>query len=376
MGGGVFLANYLHNRIINSYSSSYDETKITNIYLIIIFALGNGVWNFFYGMFYFYLGIVDMGVVCLISSICFLSGGYLAIFKKNINMCQHIFVFSICFYVIASAFFIGFDKDAHILLMPLLFASNVLSASKERTLWHWTILMVLTYIFALYIKFNFTPVHDNSLYYIKSINFIIASVALLFIIYCKRISVNFLKVYNKSKIENLEKQINTDFLTGLHSRKYMEEFFIDEAFFRYSYVILADIDYFKNINDTYGHVAGDYVLKELANFIALHFRGSDLVSRWGGEEFLIYIRNAKNIKLDVKLEELRNKIVDKVFLYEDKEIKLTMTFGVKYIRTSFDIYENIRYADEALYYGKNNGRNQVVFHREADDEVDDVEVRL
>jgi diguanylate cyclase (GGDEF)-like protein len=152
----------------------------------------------------------------------------------------------------------------------------------------------------------------------------------------------------------------TDYLTLLPNRRYIKEKIIKEINKENDIgLILFDLDFFKKINDTYGHDSGDAVLKEMTKIIYSITRKNDIVSRIGGEEFLILINNNKKLPYEIA-ERLRKKIEEHDFSFINNELKVTASFGIGTNKT-INNYENIfQEADENLYIAKNNGRNKVV----------------
>ncbi len=124
-------------------------------------------------------------------------------------------------------------------------------------------------------------------------------------------------------------------------------------------VAIGDIDFFKKVNDTYGHDCGDIVLKAVADKLRHHMKSCGFVARWGGEEFLLVFDHFCGAEGKDSLEKLLEDIRDMSVPYENEIIKITMTFGISDGNTS-DIVTLVRQADEKLYFGKENGRNQVV----------------
>jgi diguanylate cyclase (GGDEF)-like protein len=157
----------------------------------------------------------------------------------------------------------------------------------------------------------------------------------------------------------------TDPLTGLSNRRHiMEELEkVVASYKRYKNVfslIIADIDFFKKVNDTYGHDCGDYVLQQVSKIFKQCLRKQDTLSRWGGEEFLLLIPHT-DANGAIKLAERMRLLIDKNILsYCGHDFSITVTFGVSsYIKDEkFD--ETIKRADSALYSGKESGRNCVV----------------
>ncbi len=156
----------------------------------------------------------------------------------------------------------------------------------------------------------------------------------------------------------------TDPLTGLYNREYLKEYLtskIKEAK-RYKFplsVAMIDIDFFKKINDTYGHLIGDCVLKELADLLKNNFRGSDIVARYGGEEIFVVMPFTQLEAACKKLDTIRQKIEKHKFC-ENKKINITISIGVAEFNGNDSLEELILKADRKVYYAKKHGRNKVV----------------
>lgn len=165
-----------------------------------------------------------------------------------------------------------------------------------------------------------------------------------------------------SKWENLASK---DMLTGLYNRRAMTEY-LDEEVSRVNRgdktftLAMIDIDKFKSVNDTFGHQAGDEVIKTIANIMSGHFRHHDMIARWGGEEFVIAfpetsIRSAASIA-----DSLRKKIAKTQITADGHKIKATVTIGLARYDIEDGLDACINGADQALYFGKQAGRNQVI----------------
>ena len=153
---------------------------------------------------------------------------------------------------------------------------------------------------------------------------------------------NLTKTYNRIKINQvLEEQMNL-------FQRYKETFG----------VILIDIDYFKKVNDKFGHDVGDIVLIEFVNHIKNNIRDVDYLGRWGGEEFLLVCPKMSETGLKKLAEKLRKKIEEALFT---KTHKMTASFGVSTSINNHTIKDIIKNADIALYKAKNEGRNRVYF---------------
>ena len=125
-------------------------------------------------------------------------------------------------------------------------------------------------------------------------------------------------------------------------------------------VAIGDIDFFKKVNDTYGHEAGDAILKNIAKILNKSMVGKGFVARWGGEEFLLVFENTTGKVASEALADILNHLRYSEITYMEQKIKVTMTFGMTVGDCKKEMKELLKEADDKLYYGKENGRNQVV----------------
>lgn len=166
-------------------------------------------------------------------------------------------------------------------------------------------------------------------------------------------------------LQKMYQSATLDPLTGLFNRRTFEERLEEEfsVITRHkmeSCLALVDVDHFKKVNDTYGHQAGDVVLRTLAGKLKEGVRTGDLVGRWGGEEFILYIRQAGLDGAVTLLERLRSEVEGTdIPVSSDTALKVTISSGVVALVTFQDWRAAFQKADEALYASKSNGRNQV-----------------
>ncbi|WP_349926580.1 GGDEF domain-containing protein [Acinetobacter sp. A1-4-2] len=125
------------------------------------------------------------------------------------------------------------------------------------------------------------------------------------------------------------------------------------------YLVMCDIDNFKNINDTWGHVVGDKILYAFADICRFNIREGDIVGRFGGEEFIILLQSPNEEASWVLVERLRKKVEDQIFIHD---IKITASFGAAKIETESQFMSALEIADKHLYEAKNSGRNRVCFN--------------
>lgn len=164
----------------------------------------------------------------------------------------------------------------------------------------------------------------------------------------------------------LQRLATEDELTGLANRRLFnllvkEELVLQQRHGRPPSLVLLDIDHFKEVNDRYGHLTGDEVLKALATTLTNSVRTSDLVCRWGGEEFAILLRHSTIGKATDVAENIRKKVAATTFTVNGIPIKLTVSLGISGFECNSEnaLEEAYQRADSALYRAKDNGRNQV-----------------
>lgn len=162
----------------------------------------------------------------------------------------------------------------------------------------------------------------------------------------------------------LEAMATTDKLTGLASR-HAYDILIDQALRdarrlnQPLSVVMVDADHFKSINDAAGHLAGDRVLIGIANAIRASLRSSDLICRWGGDEFLVVLRNCDLFNAERLGETIRQTVENAAFSFNGNAIPVTVSVGIAVLRADDDADSFIGRADSALYSAKQDGRNVI-----------------
>ena len=162
---------------------------------------------------------------------------------------------------------------------------------------------------------------------------------------------------------SLEKRImsdsRTDELTQINNRYGLFDYLESESDKSSLLLALFDIDDFKNINDSYGHVVGDYILKSVAQLTVENLPDS-FVCRYGGEEFVVVLKGNNSISFYERLENFRKIIEKEVFEFEKQKIKITITIGAVNNSKDMPLEKWIELADKKMYSGKNSGKNQTV----------------
>ncbi len=168
----------------------------------------------------------------------------------------------------------------------------------------------------------------------------------------------------KNSLNKLEVKSITDPLTGVYNRAYWfsrgQEFFHKAQLTGLPFcVIMLDVDFFKNVNDTYGHVFGDYVLKVIAKTCSSNLRGADIFARYGGEEFCILLETSLEHATNIA-DKLRLIIEHFPFINENTKVPITASFGVaEWSSSDQEFIDSVKRADQNLYRAKKTGRNKV-----------------
>ncbi len=169
-------------------------------------------------------------------------------------------------------------------------------------------------------------------------------------------------MYRRSSLSNLELQrlVNRDRLTDASTRDF---FFnqMEENPDSYGVSLMVDIDNFKKVNDTYGHLAGDQVIRHVAQILRQNTRSKDIVARFGGEEFIVFLNERDSMAGYELAERMRRNIASEVCNFDGLSLKVTVSIGGSMKEAVDQIERSIAEADDAMYRAKQAGRNQTVF---------------
>ncbi|MBZ4686372.1 MAG: diguanylate cyclase [Clostridia bacterium] len=155
-------------------------------------------------------------------------------------------------------------------------------------------------------------------------------------------------------LKKLHLQVHTDTLTGLHNRKYFYAKLYELKTKGPISLLLIDLDNFKSINDTYGHMAGDQVLQQFAEFLQSNTRKNDIIARWGGDEFAVIFPKTDSKEAFKVADRIRAIVENHLFSYGNITFKTTVSIGIASIKEGAVIgtEQFIKIADEALYRAK------------------------
>ena len=208
----------------------------------------------------------------------------------------------------------------------------------------------------------FYPFRETCTYHIFYItNFMITMCSLIFAL--SMFTTQILALRNRLIQQNsmLEELSMTDTLTGLSNRRVVMKFFNDSKLDNTPFcAILADIDDFKKINDSYGHNCGDKVLIAVANTFRTCIRKSDILCRWGGEEILVILPLCDTENAVIIAQKIKSSLSENRMTYKNQEISVSMTFGFSSSDEVANAEAAVHKADTYLYYGKRHGKNCII----------------
>ena len=259
-------------------------------------------------------------------------------------------------FIIVTTLYLGFGSGFHFYLLGLsvvsFFASYFSKTKNMKGSILWGFLSLGIYLTLYFVTRNRVPT-----YYVESWlenTFFVLHITLAFIFVCFYLFV-FTK-YTLSLENKITYESRTDELTQLNNRYGLYDYFNQLSNKRSYSLALFDIDNFKNINDTYGHITGDFILKKLASIASTTLKDA-FVCRYGGEEFVIVLEKNRCYE---ELEKLRKNVEKEVFEYEGKKHKITITIGAHAYLKDMSLEKWVNVADEKMYAGKNSGKNKAV----------------
>lgn len=319
--------------------------------------------HIFFGVYYGFQNL-DIMVISNVVSVCcyvivFLTNRY----RYSIFAC-FLLVTDLSVYCLLSVYCVGWDIGCQwqvaMMIIPVYLMYQIPVRSRILAIALFILTMMLCFAFRLYV----TPHYHVELPLMVAVNFVLclmgAILGILVLHHANRVN----ERYYRSEIDSLKYEANKDTLTGIWNRRHAEKtlysIFTDEYKRESSYVAMIDIDFFKQVNDTYLHDVGDVVLRTLAQHMQRSFRQIDTTARWGGEEFLVILKDTDESGALKALELFRQKIQKLDMLISGHKIHITITIGVAACSSAGDYLDCIKNCDKALYFGKSNGRNQVV----------------
>jgi diguanylate cyclase (GGDEF)-like protein len=338
---------------LRSYPKIYH--KLLLLYIIILAVYGS---MFAYsGLFFLFINFA----ICFFVSMALYIDFNEPKFEKIINLWIQL---SATYIMVSSILVLGWGYGFELFLLELI-AINYASPLKNLVLKITLPLLQLTLFIILYFTFSGLDANYGS-ETIRHISFIFCFCMIavkFFVLQDSTSTISTLDIIATQKQNISYKNIaEIDYLTGLYNRAPMNEI-ISKHFkmlsnhqIRSLAIILCDIDNFKNVNDTYGHIFGDIVLSKVAEILNIKISKFGKICRWGGEEFLAIIP-AQNFKKCIQIAESARIAIHSA---NPDKVPISATFGLLYIENAIEINDAISITDNILYRGKNQGKNQVV----------------
>ena len=259
-------------------------------------------------------------------------------------------------FIIVCTLYIGFGTGFHFYLLGLsvvsFFATYFSKTKNIRGSILWGVISISIYLTLFFVCKNRIPTYAVESWVETTLFVLHISLAFMFVcFYLFTFTKYALSLENKIMYES-----RTDELTQLNNRYGLYDYYNQIPYRRSMALALFDIDNFKVINDTYGHITGDHILKRVAE-IATSSLSDAFVCRYGGEEFVVVLEKNRCFE---QLEILRKNIEKEVFVYEGNKHRITITIGVAAYLKDMSLEKWVKLADEKMYSGKNSGKNKTV----------------
>ena len=283
--------------------------------------------------------------------------GYYFIARERLDIYLRMVYGWLTLYMSVTTICLGYGFGFHLYslsMIPIIFYTEYMAYKLENSSVHavlYSVVVIICYLFSTAYSTYFGPVY-----------IVEGKLPIVFWVFNSLIVLGFVTFYSYILINMtiksdklLSERANKDPLTKLYNRNYMmdrlkQAYEGDKPY----YIAMIDIDNFKRINDSYGHSAGDEVLKKVAS-VMTSVCAESAISRWGGEEFLVLTLSGPDL-----IEKLRVAVENTAIEFEDQKINVTVTAGVSSKENGVSLDKWIIAADEKLYNGKHNGKNRVV----------------
>lgn len=287
---------------------------------------------------------------------------YMAIYKKNYALVVSMIHVESSVFVAYHTLLYGWEGSFYMLLVAM--ASLVYFCPYRRTYIPYLISLghfLLFFVLRIYTH-NFFPVFSVDQLFIQLFffcNCLGSFVVILYVAFVSKVSAAVSKKELLKKNDTLLQAANYDQLTGLFSRHLLKERYqqcIDDTMA----LAIGDIDDFKAVNDAYGHICGDVVLKELSELMRQYLDPNVFLCRWGGEEFVLVFPTGELVEVKQEMIKFCKIVENHTFQYQHIKFHITMTFGLSVGNEGITLNQWIEQADQLLYEGKHCGKNTVL----------------
>ena len=322
-------------------------------------------WRLLFSGFYSFLYLWELAITSFIGVLVWIWIYFLT--KNSYRNLPFVLCFvEIVFSTMLTVFSLGWNSGtffSFFLLLPIIMFNGDIG-KPIRTFYSLFVILLAAGLFFFSQHFSSSyyliPAFQNAVYLGNMVFVCVALVALTYSVEVEKMNVQTEIVNTNQKLMTLA---NTDPLTELLNRRVMMSYIekekekVDLGSRTFS-LIMLDVDNFKQINDEYGHDGGDFVLQKLSELIRMSVRSHDLISRWGGDEFLILLLETDLRSCERVAEKLRLRVVNSPFIFHGLDIPVTITLGISVCDKNSGIGNVLRKADLALYKGKQEGKNR------------------
>ena len=334
-------------------------------------AIGLCVTHCLLEVMYLWLGCIPMIVINIFSILAYVVS-IVYILKDNMLLSVWIMILEVFMHVVTATVFLGVKSGVLLWLFGTLasifipFFSPTLTGKQKRQIILFSVVLIGAFLVITILDYNrILPTKYNVSDEVGKVMYCINAVISFCAILMNTAIYNF-RMANKNL--ELQNSADHDYLTGIYNRKRIQ-LILDSEVEREKgnaesklAVDIADVDYFKNINDTYGHKAGDDALKALVKILADNSDSGLLYGRWGGEEFLLIApEDMEYAKFIALLEKIRKQVEQYEIISGKTKIHMTVSAGAAAFDGSMSVEKLIHNADERLYKAKEAGRNKVVY---------------
>jgi len=352
-------------KLVNEHNLSDDD-----IYLYLVLLVSTTFAGIMHVILFFVMLVIGVNFLAAVNILSIIIYSYAVarlVNKKHYKSAGIIIAAEVIFYMLAVSYYIGTGYYVILYYFVLLFLQLTIPYDYIKTRILVSVAIWISIVASLLIGEYHTPVQSilspqsGTLLLMTNVNLSFLGVVI------ELLSSNAIRTIiansNTVRLEQYKNQANTDSLTGLYNRRYATDFFnsiIKKNLDASWCVAMLDIDDFKHINDTLGHLAGDEVLRNLSATLKKRLRKTDSLFRWGGEEFLLFLFDVEFESAVKILDKISEQIANTPLAYGQNAINITVTMGVSPLDTD-NIEASIELCDKRLYCGKNLGKNTIVF---------------
>lgn len=335
-------------------------------------AIGLCVMHILFEFWYLWLGCTPMALINILSIACYVVSIVIIVKSKKTLATIWIMVMEVFFHVIFGSYFLGTQCGFHLWLFGTLasvflpFYNPELSKAQKHQIGVFSTIVIITFIVltslgnkgVLPTRYNAGPAASRVMYFFNAI-LTFGSIMLYINVYNRRVG---------EKQQALRRAAEHDYLTGIFNRQRIQKILDAEVLRQQELsesklsVAIVDIDFFKKINDTYGHLTGDEALKELTKIFWKNAAMGMLYGRWGGEEFLLIAPEDSTFNQFINLlESIRLQVENNSFTYDGNKVKYTVSIGAATYEKGMTVEELVNLADDRLYHAKETGKNKTVY---------------